>query len=67
MSSQLPKRLLPDLRVIRRGLEIQTLQHNAAHPGTGVVAGDAIGIQHLLMGLMGLLSFRPSLSHGSCL
>ena len=67
MSSQLPKRLLPDLRVIRRGLEIQTLQHNAADPGTGVVAGDAIGIQHLLMGLMCLLSFRPSLSHGSCL
>src|SRR5262245_11517564 len=52
MSAQLAKRLLPDLRVIRCGLEVQAVQREAADLRAAVVARDAVGIQHCLMGLM---------------
>ena len=49
MSAQLAQRLLPDLRAIRCGLEVQAVQREAADLRAAVVAADAVGIQHLLM------------------
>ena len=49
MSAQLAQRLLPDLRVIRCGLEVQAVQREAADLRAAVVAADAVGIQHRLM------------------
>ena len=49
MSAQLAQRLLPDLRVIRRGLEVQAVQREATDLRARVVAGDAVGVQHRAM------------------
>ena len=45
MSAQLAQGLLPDPRVIRRGLEIQAVQREAADLRARVVAGEAVGVR----------------------
>src|SRR5580693_6593049 len=47
MAAQLAQRLLPDLRVIRSGLQVEAIEREAAGLQSGVVAGDAVGVQHL--------------------
>ena len=44
MSAQFAQGLLPDLRVIRRGLEVQAVQREAADLRARVVAGEAVGV-----------------------
>ena len=49
MSAQFAQRFLPDLRVIRGGLEVQAVQREAAGLRARVVAADAVGVQHRAM------------------
>ena len=49
MSAQLAQGLFPDLRVIRRGCKIQSVQREATGLQACVVAGDAVGGHHRAM------------------
>ncbi len=49
MSAQLAQGLLPDLRVVRRSLEVEGVERDAAGFQARVVAGDAVGVQHRAM------------------
>ncbi len=64
-SAQLAQGLFPDLRVIRRGLQVQAVERDAAALQARVVAADAVGIQHRAMWIRRGSGGR--LPHGSVL
>src|SRR3954463_7210760 len=52
MSAQLAKRFLPDLRVVRGGVEVQPIQGKAADFRAAVVTAGAISVQHRLLRIL---------------
>jgi len=64
-SAQLAQGLLPDLRIIRRGLEIEAVQRDATGLHARVVAADAVSVQHRAMLIRS--ACRRSLPHSPVL